>query len=132
MFKGSEIGNIFKLKDKYSSAFDLKFRDKDGKNKNVMMGCYGIGISRLLGVIVEANYDKNGIIWPKEVSPFAYHLLSLSSGNIKTDKVIKKQADLFYKKMIDKKIEVLYDDRNDVSNGEKLVGADLPALQGGN
>jgi prolyl-tRNA synthetase len=128
MLKGSEVGNIFKLKDKYSQAFDLKFRDKDGKNKNVMMGCYGIGISRLLGVIVEANYDKNGIIWPKEVSPFAYHLLSLPSGNTKTDRIVKKQADLFYKKMMDKRIEALYDDRNDVSSGEKLVGADLLGL----
>jgi len=128
MLKGSEVGNIFKLKDKYSNAFDLKFRDKDGKNKNVMMGCYGIGISRLLGVIVEANYDKDGIIWPKEVSPFAYHLLSLSSGNAKTGRVVKKQADLFYKKMTDKGIEVLYDDRNDVSSGEKLVDADLLGL----
>ena len=128
MLKGSEVGNIFKLKDKYSSAFDLKFRDKDGKNKNVMMGCYGIGISRLLGVIVEANYDRDGIIWPKEVSPFTYHLLSLSSRDAKTDKIVKKQADLFYKKMIDRGIEVLYDDRNDVSSGEKLVDADLLGL----
>jgi len=125
---GSEVGNIFKLKDKYSKAFDLKFRDKDGKNKNVMMGCYGVGISRLLGVIVEANYDKYGIIWPKEVAPFACHLLSLSSGIGKKEKAIKKQADSLYKKMIDKKIEVLYDDREDVSNGVKLVEADLLGL----
>jgi len=128
MLKGSEVGNIFKLKDKYSNAFDLKFRDKDGKNKNVMMGCYGIGISRLLGVIVEANYDKDGMIWPEEVAPFTYHLLSLSSGNAKIDRTIKKQADLFYTKMLKKGIEVLYDDRKDVSNGEKLVDADLLGL----
>lgn len=128
MFKGSEVGNIFKLKDKYSQAFDLKFRDKDGKNKNVIMGCYGIGISRLLGVIVEANYDKNGIIWPKEVAPFTYHLLALFSGDAELDKIIKRQADVFYKKMINKGIEVLYDDRNDVSSGEKLVSADLLGL----
>jgi len=128
MLKGSEVGNIFKLKDKYSNAFDLKFRDKDGKNKNVMMGCYGIGISRLLGVIAEANYDKDGMIWPEEVAPFIYHLLSLSSGDAKMNKIIKKQADLFYTKMLEKGIEVLYDDREDVSNGEKLVDADLLGL----
>jgi len=125
---GSEVGNIFKLKDKYSKAFDLKFRDKNGKNKNVMMGCYGVGISRLLGVIVEANYDKYGIIWPEEVAPFAYHLLSLSGRTGQEEKAIKKQADSLYKKMIDKKIEVLYDDRKDISNGEKLVEADLLGL----
>ena len=128
MFKGSEVGNIFKLKDKYSNAFDLKFRDKDGKNKNVMMGCYGIGISRLLGVIVEANYDKDGMIWPKEVAPFTYHLLSLSSRDAKIDKTIKKQTDLLYTKMLKQKMEVLYDDRKNVSNGEKLVDADLLGL----
>ncbi|RLG15745.1 hypothetical protein DRN69_02525 [Candidatus Pacearchaeota archaeon] len=128
MLKGSEVGNIFKLKDKYSDAFDLKFRDKDGKNKNVMMGCYGIGISRLLGVIVEANYDKDGMIWPEEVAPFKYHLLRLLSGNAKIDKKITKQADMFYGKMLKKGIEVLYDDREDVSSGEKLVDADLLGL----
>lgn len=128
IIKGSEVGNIFKLKDKYSQAFNLKFRDKDGELKNVMMGCYGIGISRLLGVIVEANYDKDGIIWPKEVAPFRFHLLSLLKGTKKEDREIKKQADLLYKKITKKGIEVLYDDRKDVFAGEKLVEADLLGL----
>lgn len=126
--KGSEVGNIFKLKDKYSGAFGLTFRDKDGENKNVMMGCYGIGISRLLGVIVEANYDENGIIWPREVAPFTYHLLSLSSGDRQKNQAIKKQAEALYKKMTERGMEVLFDDRTEVSNGEKLVDADLLGL----
>jgi len=125
MLKGSEVGNIFKLKDKYSKAFDLKFRDQDGKNKNVMMGCYGIGISRLLGVIVEANYDKYGIIWPEAVAPYQFYLSSLLSGNKKEDKEVKKQTNILYQKMMKANLEVLYDDREGITNGEKLVDADL-------
>jgi len=126
--RGSEVGNIFKLKDKYSQAFDLKYRDEKGAVKKVMMGCYGIGISRLLGVIVEANYDSKGIVWPKEVAPFQYHLLGLLKGLKKGDKEIKKQMDLLYHKMIKKGMEVFYDDRENISSGEKLVEADLLGL----
>ena len=75
--KAIEVGNIFKLKTKFSDAFNLTFTDKAGKEHLVQMGCYGIGISRLLGTIVEINHDENGIIWPKEVAPFDIHLLSL-------------------------------------------------------
>ena len=128
IFKGSEVGNIFKLKDTYSKAFDLKFRDKDGENKNVIMGCYGVGISRLLGVIVEANYDKYGIIWPKEVAPYQFYLLPLLSGKTKEDKEVKKQTDILYQKMIKAGLEVLYDDREDITSGEKLKDADLLGL----
>jgi len=125
MLKGSEVGNIFKLKDKYSKAFDLKFRDKDGKNKNVMMGCYGIGVSRLLGVIVEANYDKDGIIWPEAVAPYQFYLLPILSGKTKEDKEVKKQTNILYQKMVKAHLEVLYDDREDITSGEKLADADL-------
>jgi len=93
-----------------------------------MMGCYGIGISRLLGVIVEANYDQNGIIWPKETAPFQYHLVRLLKGSIKEDKAVKKQADLLYNKMVKMGLEVFYDDRDELSSGEKLVDADLLGL----
>ena len=126
--KGSEVGNIFKLKDKYSQAFDLNYRDKKGEIKPVMMGCYGIGVSRLLGVIVEANYDDKGIIWPKETAPFQYHLIGLFKGSKKEDKEIKKQTDLVYEQLIKKGLEVFYDDRESVSSGEKLVDADLLGL----
>lgn len=126
--KGSEVGNIFKLKDKYSQAFDLNYRDEKGEIKPVMMGCYGIGISRLLGVIVEANYDDKGIIWPKETAPFQYHLIGLFKGIKKEDKEIKKQTDLVYEQLIKKGLEVFYDDRESVSSGEKLVDADLLGL----
>lgn len=126
--RGSEVGNIFKLKDKYSQAFNLKYQDKLGNEKIVMMGCYGIGISRLLGVIVEANYDSKGIIWPKEVAPFQYHLIGLLTGNKKEDQNIKKQTDLLYEKITKQGIEVFYDNRDNISSGEKLVEADLLGL----
>src|SRR3989344_2304282 len=68
--KSVEVGNIFKLGTKYSTPFDLKFTDKDAVDKPVLMGCYGIGIGRLMGAIVEAGHDDKGIVWPKSVAPF--------------------------------------------------------------
>ena len=116
-----EIGNIFKLKTKYSQAFDLYFRDKDGQRKLVMMGCYGIGINRLMGAIVEVWNDKRGIIWPSEVAPYEIHLISLFSKH----KEVKKEADNLYNFLQKDGFEVLYDDRDDKSFGEKLVESDL-------
>lgn len=117
--KAVEIGNIFKLGVKYSKPFNLNFRDADGKEKPVMMGCYGIGLGRLMGTIVEVHHDKNGIIWPEEIAPFKIHLLRLGE-NIK----VKKAADQLYERLIKQKIEILYDDR-DVSAGAKFAEADL-------
>ncbi|MEW5907636.1 MAG: aminoacyl--tRNA ligase-related protein [Patescibacteria group bacterium] len=112
--KAIEIGNIFKLKTKYSSPFGLKFTDKDGNNKDVIMGCYGIGLGRLLGAIVEVHHDSKGIIWPESVSPFKIHLLELD----------RSVRDL-YAYLNKNGIEVLYDDRKDVTAGEKFNDADL-------
>jgi prolyl-tRNA synthetase len=123
--RGIEVGNIFKLKDKYSKPFDLKFIDKDGFEKIVMMGCYGIGISRILGALVETHYDEKGIIWPESIAPFKFYLLPLFSGKKTKDYKIKKEAENIYQKLIKNKIEILYDDRKDVSSGEKLQDADL-------
>ncbi|MDP2664189.1 MAG: aminoacyl--tRNA ligase-related protein, partial [bacterium] len=72
--KAIEVGNIFKLKDRFSRPFDLKFKDNKGKESLLMMGCYGIGLSRLMGAVVEIHNDDKGIIWPKEVAPFQVHL----------------------------------------------------------
>ncbi|MEK7548253.1 MAG: proline--tRNA ligase [Patescibacteria group bacterium] len=117
--KAVEVGNIFKLGAKYSRAFNLNFTDKDGKSKLVTMGCYGIGTTRLLGTVVESKYDKNGIIWPKNVAPFTVHLVSLG----KDPKAIK-EADKLYEKIKESGVEVLYDDRNE-SAGVKFKDADL-------
>ena len=116
-----EVGNIFKLGTKYSKAFNLTFKDKDGKDKIVIMGCYGIGLGRLMGAIVERNNDKNGIIWPEEVAPYKVHLIKLES----QEKEVEEISEKIYKEFLKNNIEVLYDDRIDKSPGEKLKEADL-------
>lgn len=118
--KAIEVGNIFKLKSKYSSPFGFKFVDEDNKEKEVLMGCYGIGPSRVMGAIAEVHHDKDGIIWPESVAPFDIHLVSLA----KTDADIKR-ADEIYDKLIKSGREVLYDDRTDVSAGAKFADSDL-------
>jgi prolyl-tRNA synthetase len=118
--KGVEVGNIFKMGTKYSLPFDLKFRDKDGSEKSVLMGCYGIGLGRLMGAIVEVNHDEKGIIWPKEVAPFLVHLIP-----IEDNKKIKATALKIYQDLQKKNIEVLYDDRWDKSVGGKFAESDL-------
>ncbi|MFA5052538.1 MAG: aminoacyl--tRNA ligase-related protein [Parcubacteria group bacterium] len=112
--KAIEVGNIFKLGDKYSVPFGLKFKNENGEEKNVQMGCYGIGVSRLLGAITEASHDDRGLIWPETISPFKYHLLEQVPGG----------AAELYEKLTHDGYEVLYDDR-DVSLGEKFADADL-------
>lgn len=119
-FRASEVGNIFKLKTKYSAAFNVKYSDEKGTLQPVIMGCYGIGPSRVMGTIVEIFNDENGIIWPESVAPFKYHLINLSQ----SDKV-KSQADELYTTLTERGEEVLYDDRTDASPGEKLKDADL-------
>lgn len=118
--KSIEVGNVFKLKDKFSKAFDFKFKDKDGKEKSVVMGCYGIGLGRLMGAIVEIYHDEKGIIWPIKVAPFLVHLIQ-----IENNKKIKKVAENLYENLQKDKIEVIYDDRNNKTPGEKFNDADL-------
>jgi len=115
--KAIEVGNIFKLKDKFSTPFELQFKDADGTAKNVLMGCYGIGVSRLMGAIVEASCDNKGIVWPESVAPFRYHLLEQNPG----------EAKQIYEQMIKDKHEVLYDNRN-IGLGEKFADADLMGI----
>lgn len=114
--KASEVGNVFDLGQKYGKDFDLGFKDKDGKKQYPVMGCYGIGVSRLMGVIVEKFHDEKGIIWPKEVSPFDVHLVNISKN--------KKQADQIYEALHGKGYSVLYDER-EVSAGVKFADSDL-------
>ena len=115
--KAVETGNIFKLRTKFSLAFNLKFKDRSGGENLVEMGCYGIGLSRLMGILVELFSDEKGIIWPKEVSPFQVHLIALQGG--------EKQAVKIYQELLDLGIEVLYDDRIEKTAGEKFSEADL-------
>ncbi len=112
--KAIEVGNIFPLGTKFSEAFNLKFKDESGESKLVVMGSYGIGISRLIGVIVEKFNDEKGIIWPESVAPFRVHLLALNGAD----------GSAVYEDLQHAGIEVLYDDR-DMSAGEKFAEADL-------
>jgi len=119
-----EVGNIFPLGTKYSQAFNLKFRDKTGESKYVVMGSYGIGVSRLMGAIIEVHHDKDGIIWPKSVAPFEVHLLLIGEAKA----ALKNFANQVYISLIKANIDVLYDDRETVSAGEKFIDADLIGL----
>jgi len=115
-----EVGNIFPLKTRFTDAFDFKVMGADGKMKDILMGCYGIGPSRVMGSIVEIHNDKDGIIWPKEVAPFDIHLVEISGKN----EGIRDAALSLYDELVHNGIEVLYDDR-DVRPGEKFADADL-------
>ncbi len=117
--KAVEAGNIFKLGTKYSKDFDLYFTDEKGQRKHVIMGCYGIGTSRMVGTVVEASHDEKGIIWPKSVAPYLVHLISLGA-----DEEVKKEAEKIYADLKKDGFEVLFDDR-DVSAGKKFNDADL-------
>ena len=118
--KTIEVGNIFPLRDKYSKALGLKFRDKGSRENFVQMGCYGIGISRAMGAIVEVYHDDAGIRWPAAVSPYQVHLIVISDKQEAT-----RGGEEVYKKLQKAGIEVLWDDREDVSAGEKFADADL-------
>jgi prolyl-tRNA synthetase len=113
--KAIETGNIFSLGEKYSEPLGLKYKDKEGAEKNVFMGSYGIGIPRLIGTIAEIYADDKGLVWPESVAPFAVHLINLGSD---------KEADDLYEKLIALGVEVLYDDR-DTSAGAKFADSDL-------
>lgn len=115
-----EVGNIFKLGTKYSDAFKLTYKDEAGADTPVIMGCYGIGLGRLMGTVVEVLSDEKGIKWPKEISPLAVHLVAITGGNAE----LQKEADRVYEMLQENNIEVLYDDR-DVRAGEKFADADL-------
>jgi len=115
-----ELGHVFKLGTKYSKAFNLNFTDQNNKERLVVMGCYGIGLDRLMACVIEQNHDQRGIIWPKELSPFQVHLIEVKSSKFK----VKSQSEKLYYNLQKAGIDVLYDDR-DESPGVKLKDADL-------
>ncbi len=120
VFRAAEVGNIFPLNTKFSEAFDYKYTDENGKEQIVYMGCYGIGTSRIMGVLVEKFHDEKGIIWPEQVAPFKVHLIS-----VRTDDDGFRKSEALYNELTEKGIEVLWDDRAGVSAGEKFADADL-------
>jgi len=110
-----EVGNIFPLESKYSDALGLRYTDEAGMRQSIIMGCYGIGISRLVGVIAERFADEKGLVWPENIAPAQVYLVNLGAS---------EEADKLYETLQDKGIEVLYDDR-DTRAGEKFADADL-------
>lgn len=114
--KAIEVGNIFTLGTRFSEPFDLDFIDEDGNKKHVFMGSYGIGLSRLMGTVVEVSNDEKGIIWPESVAPYKVHLISIDKN---------EEAGKVYDDLQKSGSEVLYDDREDKTAGEKFADADL-------
>ncbi len=123
--KAVEVGNIFELKTRFSKSFNLTYKDESGKDQLTIMGCYGIGPSRILGTIVETHYDDRGIIWPEEVTPFGAQLLKIKNQKSKIKNKVDQIADKIHSDLIKQNVEVLYDDRDDVSPGKKFADADL-------
>jgi prolyl-tRNA synthetase len=122
--KAAEVGNVFDLGQKYTKAFDLKVADEKGELVHPIMGCYGIGISRTMGVLVETFHDDKGIIWPENVAPYKVHLIGLNLEN----ETIKNKTEEVFSKLQEASIEVFYDDRFDTSAGEKFADADLMGM----
>lgn len=113
----SEVGNIFPLSTKFSEHLDYKYSDEDNSQKNVWMGSYGIGISRLMGVITEKFADEKGLVWPESIAPYMYHIIALP------DEENIKAANKVYEALGADKC--LYDDRDSASTGERFADADL-------
>lgn len=121
--KGIEVGNIFDLGTKYTDAFEFSVNTAEGSSKRLLMGCYGIGTSRLVGAIVETFHDDKGIIWPESVAPYRVQLVVLAG----KDEKIVQEAERLYAEIQKAGIEVLFDDRNE-SAGKKFADADLIGL----
>ena len=117
--QGAEVGNIFTLKYKYSEPLGLKFQTKEGEQKTVFMGCYGIGVSRVFGVIVEKFADEKGLVFPEEVAPYKYYIVANGEKGL-------KKAEEIYEQFREKDLMIL-DDR-DVRFGEKMKDAELMGI----
>ncbi len=119
VFAGAEVGNIFNLSTSKSEPLGLKFADEDGSEKFAVMGSYGIGPARVMGVMAEKFADERGLVWPAEVAPFGVHLVRLGG-----DEAVVEAADGLYESLSGAGLEVLYDDREE-SAGAKFADADL-------
>jgi prolyl-tRNA synthetase len=122
-FRGIEVGHVFFLGTKYSAPMKCNFLDTDGKEKPAIMGCYGIGVTRIAAAAIEQNHDADGIVWPVPIAPFEVHLLSLAAN----DAAVVEACNDLYKQLNDACVEVLYDDR-DERPGSKFKDSDLIGL----
>ena len=119
--RGIEVGHIFQLGTKYSQAMGATVQDSDGKDRAMAMGCYGIGITRIVGAAIEQNHDDNGIIWPAPLAPFDVVLVPI---NMHRSEVVREAAEALYAELTDSGLDVLFDDR-DVRPGVKFADAEL-------
>src|SRR3546814_15708750 len=117
--KGVEVVNIFALETKYTDALDVYYTDESCNKQQIIMGCYGIGISRLMGVVAEHFADDKGLVWPEAVAPARVYIARLGESG-----AVVKAADALYKDLTLRGISVLYDDRGG-RTGEKFADADL-------
>lgn len=123
MFKrGIEVGHIFQLGDKYSKSMNATVLDASGKAVVMQMGCYGMGVTRLVGAIIEQNHDENGIIWPESIAPFSVIVIPI---NAHKSEQVRTTAESLYAELTAKGVEVLLDDREDVRPGAKFADAEL-------
>ena len=122
--RGVEVGHIFKLGTFYSETLGALYLDNAGQQQPIIMGCYGIGVGRLLAAAIEQNHDDQGIIFPPAIAPYQAHLVGLNL----TDPAVAAAADTLYQQLWDAGIETLYDDRPDAAAGVKLNDADLLGL----
>jgi len=123
LYRGIEVGHIFKLGTKYSEAMGSTFLDESGDSQPMIMGCYGLGIGRTVAAAVEQNHDEDGIIWPRPLAPYEVALLALNPN----DSEVVRTADDLYRQLTERGVEVLYDDRNE-RPGVKFKDADLIGL----
>lgn len=123
--RASEVGNIFKLHAKYSSPFNFSYSDDQGVPCPVLMGCYGMGVSRLMGICAEFFHDDRGLAWPPSIAPFDVHVIALCGSDATANELIMRRAREVYDVLIASGSQVLFDDRSDVSAGEKFTESDL-------
>ena len=119
--RGIEVGHIFQLGDKYSRAMNATVLDENGKETPVIMGCYGIGVSRVVAAAIEQNHDNQGIIWPDALTPFQVALLGM---NRKKSQRVREACDELYQELLDAGIDVIFDDR-DVRPGVMFADMEL-------
>jgi len=119
--RGIEVGHIFQLGTKYSEAMGATVQDQDGNDVAMSMGCYGIGVTRIVGAAIEQNHDDNGIIWPEPLTPFNVVLIPI---NMHRSEIVREAAEALYRELSDLGLEVLFDDR-DARPGVKFADAEL-------
>ena len=123
--RGIEVGHIFQLGDKYSKSMNATVLDASGKAVVMQMGCYGMGVTRLVGAIIEQNHDESGIIWPESIAPFSVIVIPI---NAHKSEQVRATAESLYAELMGKGVEVLLDDREDVRPGAKFADAELMGI----